>query len=173
MDWSIIKATLAEYNIQIFDLVILSINLLLIIFARKLLGLFYHGSVKDKVFILRARIVQALNLFIFIFYSFNLYLAEQDQGVVTRLIYVIGIFYLGYLSQHILQYFIFRRYGKKREIEGQVTHIKTYNTRFLGILSAREVILKEAKNSGISLATPSLYQLEPPAVKNPVDSGLT
>ena len=125
-----------QYTIEWIDISILSINLLLIVLAKKLLALIYHGSTSDSSFLYKVRILRALNLFILIFYSFELFLADQTEGLIARIIYIAAVCYLGYLTQYIVQYFVHRRYGKKRDIEGSTIHIETYSTRLLSIFSA-------------------------------------
>jgi len=125
-----------QYTIEWIDIFILSMNLLLIVLAKKLMALIYHGSTSDSGFLYKVRILRALNLFILIFYSFELFLVEQAEGLIARIIYITAVCYLGYLTQYIVQYFVHRRYGKKRDIEGSTIHIETYNTRLLSIFSA-------------------------------------
>jgi len=131
-----LQQLLVNYQIQWVDVLVLSINLLLIVLAKKFMALIYHGSTRDSGFLYKVRILRALNLFILIFYSFELFLAEQAEGLIARIIYIAAVCYLGYLTQYIVQYFVHRRYGKKRDIEGSTIHIETYNTRLMSIFSA-------------------------------------
>lgn len=131
-----IQAFLIENNIQVIDILVLSINFLLIVFAKRLMALIYHGATTDVGFNFKVRVLRALNLIVLIFYSLDILAIAQYEGVVAKVVYISASCYLGYLSQYITQYFVHRRYGKKREIDGKVVHIETYNTRLLSIFSA-------------------------------------
>lgn len=100
------------------------------------MGLFYKGSIKDSGLLYRVSLLRAFNLFILIFYSYELYLSKHTEGQVARVIYVFAVCYLGYLSHYIILHFVHKRYGRKREVEGKVYHTETYQTRLMSIFSA-------------------------------------
>jgi len=136
MDWlESLQSIMTENQIQLYDLIVLSVNIILILSAKKLMALIYHGSTDDNYFLFKVRIIRVLNLFILIFYSFELFSSVPYEGAAGKVIYIVALCYLGYLSQYLMQFFIHRRYGKKREIDDKVVHIETYNTRLLSIFS--------------------------------------
>jgi len=113
---------------------VLSINLLLILFANYIVRIIYSATEQDKAFIRRVRILRALNLLIIIAYLYQPIGDEDGLGI--KIIGVLGIAYLAFLATHIVNYFILRHYGHKREVDGQMRHAETYQTRLLGIFSA-------------------------------------
>ena len=130
-----LQSVMTEYQIQFYDIIVLSVNLFLILSAKKLMAMIYHGSTGDSYFLFKVRVIRVLNLFILIFYSFELFSAVPYEGAAGKVIYIVALCYLGYLSQYLMQFFVHRRYGKKREIDDKIVHIETYNTRLLSIFS--------------------------------------
>lgn len=113
-----------------------SINFILLVFARRIVHLVYHESENTPSFKRKLMIFRALNLLILIAFGyFHFYMPSQEKGVGLKLLAILVIYYLGYLSSHLANYLIIRRYGKRREINGESRHIDTYNTRFLNIFS--------------------------------------
>jgi hypothetical protein len=112
---------------------VLSINLLLILFANYIIRIIYRTVVEDKSFIRRVRILRALNLLIIIS---SLYLSiEGGNNVGTKLIGVLGIIYFAFLSTHIINYFVLCRYGHKRKVRGEAGYVETYHSRLLSLFS--------------------------------------
>ncbi len=104
---------------------VLSINLLLILLANHIIRVIYRTPVEDKVFIRRVKILRALNLLIIISYLYRPIGGEDGLGI--KLIGVLGIAYFAFLATHIVNYFIMRHYGHKREIRGEVRYVETYH----------------------------------------------
>ena len=112
---------------------ILSINLLLILFADKIIRLIYQNVETDTAFIRKVRILRALNLLIIIAYFYRP--VGDEDGLGLKIIGVLGIAYFSFLTTHIVNYFILQHYGHEREIRGKVRHVETYHTRLLSIFS--------------------------------------
>jgi len=99
---------------------VLSVNLLLLIFARQILKIFYPEPEKVKGFARKVITFRALNLLIMIAYGYyNLYRPEGEKGLGLKVIGVFAIVYLAYLIAHLVQYFIVRQYGREKEIRGK------------------------------------------------------
>jgi len=54
----------------------------------------------------------------------------------TRLLAAVMVAFLGYLTAHLANFLIQRRFGKKREVNGSSVYAETYNTRLLSLLSS-------------------------------------
>lgn len=113
---------------------VLSINLLLILFANYIIRVIYRSNEQDAIFIRRVRILRALNLLIIIAYLYQP--VGDEEGLGIKLLGVFGIAYFAFLATHVINYFILRHYGHKRVIRGEMRHVETYHTRLLGIFSS-------------------------------------
>ncbi len=112
------------------------VNIVLLVFARGLVRLVYHDTENNASFNRRVMVFRALNLLILIVFSyFHFYLPSQEKNIGLQLLAVLALCYLGYLSSHLANYLIIRRYGKKREIKGELRRIDTYTTRLINIFS--------------------------------------
>lgn len=121
-------------RLSLVDYLVLVANLLLLLLARRILALFDHGDNDAPEFLLKLRVFRALNLLFFFAYGYLLFEREQG-GTGLRLIGLMADIYLGYLAIHIADYFIRARFGRSREIEGQLRVVETYRTRLLMLLA--------------------------------------
>jgi len=115
---------------------VLIINILLILFSRRILKAVSHMNEQDSKFIFRLNIFRALNLLII--FAFGYYHVSEpvaSKGWGLRLASVLVVLYLSYFSTYLLHYIIRLRYGKSREINGERQHIDTYNSRILNIFT--------------------------------------
>jgi len=118
-----------------FYLGVAAVNVLLFIFARRLLKAFHHESVPDEQLDLRVKIFRIINLSIFIICLYSSSIAPgEDRGLVATGLGVLATIYAAYLSIHLLDYFIQIKFGRRRNIEGHCIHAETYNSRLLSIL---------------------------------------
>ncbi len=112
------------------------VNLVLLIFARRIVQLVYHEDENSSSFKLKLSVFRALNLLIIISFGyFHFYMPSEEKGVGLKLLAILVICYLGYLCGHLSNYLIIRRYGKVREIKGETKRVETYNTRLLNIFT--------------------------------------
>ncbi len=120
-----------------FGYLIIGANLLLMLFASFILKLVYNQPDKVSNFSRKVMIFRALNMLIILAYGYFRYF--QDKNNKTFLINIVGvlaIIYFAYLAMHIAHGFLVRFYGKKREINDEISFISTYQTRMLSIFSS-------------------------------------
>jgi small-conductance mechanosensitive channel len=137
----LLKNLLGDYAVMFdrlgaIDFAVILINILLMIFARRILALIYHDSVSVKHSLNRVHVFRALNLLIILSFGYyHLYLPAGDRGIGLKLVSVFVVIYLGYLLAHIIGFIARRRFGKTREINGDKKSVETYNSRLLTLLS--------------------------------------
>lgn len=118
------------------DAVVISINLLLMIFAKPIIKLVYHDEAIDRRGLNRVHILRILNLFIIIAFSYyHLSTPIDNKGPGLKLVSILVVIYMGYLIAHIIGFFIRQKYGRIREINGSKKSIETYNSRLLSLFS--------------------------------------
>ncbi|MEW8627032.1 MAG: mechanosensitive ion channel family protein [Candidatus Thiodiazotropha sp.] len=118
------------------DFIVILVNILLMIFARRILELIYHDNVSSNRSLNRVHVFRALNLLIILSFGYyHLYLSTEDRGIGLKLVSVFVVIYLGYLFAHIIGYFARRKFGKTREVNGVKKSVETYNSRLLTLLS--------------------------------------
>lgn len=116
------------------DLLVICINILLMLFSRRLMRVVYHEPEDSKQFRLRVNIFRLFNLLIILLFTYyHLRMPLDDRGWAFQALTIIVILYFSYMGLHVLHYMIRRRYGKKREVEGQMQAVETYNSRLLSI----------------------------------------
>jgi len=122
-------------RLELFDYLVLALNLLLLIFARQILKFFQAENLDKPAFALKVQSFRALNLLIILTYGYiNIYQSTGHSGPGLKLISIWVIIYLSYLTKQILSYWIRSRYGKIREINGGKKSIETYTSRLLSLL---------------------------------------
>ena len=117
------------------DLSVVSLNIVLMIFATRIMRAIYHGSDDEKRFIFRVRIFRAFNLAIivaFVFYHMVLPVSEKGPGM--KILVTITILYISFVIIHAINTFVHTRYGKHKEIDGKSVVIETYNSRLISII---------------------------------------
>ena len=119
------------------DWAVISINILLMIFARRILRAIYHEPESSMKFRLSVNIFRVFNLLIIIAFTYyHLHMTNSDNGVGYKIVAIIITLYLSYVLLHILHYSIRIRFGKTREIEGNTQHVETYNSRLLSLFAS-------------------------------------
>ncbi|MCU7828786.1 MAG: mechanosensitive ion channel family protein [Candidatus Thiodiazotropha sp. (ex Myrtea sp. 'scaly one' KF741663)] len=123
-------------RLGVIDYVVLSINIILMIYARRILTLIYHDKVSGSRSLNRVHVFRALNLLIILSFGYyHLYLPVSERGFGLKFVSVFVVIYLGYLFAHIIGYVARRKFGKMREVNGVKKSVETYNSRMLGLLS--------------------------------------
>jgi len=120
-----------------FGYLIIGANLLLMLYTSFILKLVYNQPDKLSNFSRKVMIFRALNMLIILSYGYFHYF--QDKSNKTFLINIVGVLaivYFAYLAMHIAHGFLVRLYGKKRQINDEVTFISSYQTRLLSIFSS-------------------------------------
>lgn len=117
------------------DLSVVSLNILLMIFAKRIMRAIYHGAGDEKRFVFRIRIFRAFNLAIivaFMFYHMVLPVSEKGPGI--KILITLTILYFSFVIVHAINTFVHARYGKRKEIDGKAVIIETYNSRLISII---------------------------------------
>ena len=125
---------------RLFDLVgtiVISVNVLLMIFARRILHTFYHDSNTSPGFRYRVNIFRTFNVLIVVLYAYYNFYSDADEDPVSlKSLSIIVVLYLCYVGSHIAHYIIQKRFGKVREIDGKSQYVETYNSRILSLFTA-------------------------------------
>ena len=124
-------------SLRFIDYLVITTNLLLIVFARPLLDKLTSGSNKGATLKFRINLLRSLNLVILLVYAYQyLYLPAEASGSNITLLSILAILYLAYFFNQLLQYLVRRQYGKPRQIGGKLQYIETYQSRLLSIIFA-------------------------------------
>ena len=116
---------------------LLTVNILLLIFAKRIIQLFSHEPSKVTSFSGVVMTFRLLNLLIIVVYGYYRFFQSQDeQAFGIKIIAVLAIIYLAHLSVHLMQSIFLRQYGKMRTIEGKERQIPTHQTRLLSVFSS-------------------------------------
>ncbi|MES9943035.1 MAG: mechanosensitive ion channel family protein [Candidatus Thiodiazotropha sp. 6PLUC7] len=123
-------------RLGLLDFVVITVNIVLMIFARRIIELIYHDNVSTNRSLNRVHVFRALNLLIILSFGYyHLYLPTGERGIGLKLLSVFVVIYLGYLFAHIIGYIARRKFGKSREVNGVKKSVETYNSRLLTLLS--------------------------------------
>lgn len=124
-------------DMSLFDYTVISVNLLLIVFAQPILKRFSSQSLSQKTFDLRFNLLRAINVFILVAYGYQIiYEPNAETSITIKAITILAILYLSYVSNYILQFLVNKHYGKAREINQQTIYIQTYQSRLFSIITA-------------------------------------
>jgi len=127
---------------DVWDLLVLSVNLILFIFSKRILSTFYHEPVDSKRFKLGVILLRVCNLLVVVAFTYyHISSSEGVRGVAFKTVAILVILYLAYSALHFILYYIRVRYGKSREIEGKLFFYETYNSRLLSIFATIFVII--------------------------------
>ena len=120
-----------------FGYLLIGVNLLLMLFASFILKLAYNQPEKVSNFSRKVMIFRALNLLIILSYGyFRFFQDKTNKTFLINIVGVLAIIYFAYLAMHIAHGFLVRIYGKKRELNNEISFISTYQTRLLSIFSS-------------------------------------
>lgn len=116
---------------------IIGVNILLLVFARKILMRVYPDPEKVSNFSRKVMIFRAFNLLIMIVYSYYRFFQDKENKALwLKVLAVLAIIYFAYLLMHLAHAILVRQYGKEREIKGKKRYTSTYQTRLLSIFSS-------------------------------------
>lgn len=125
------------------ELALLLLNVSLLIFAGVLhRWLPQRNPVIEGESQTRLRIFRALNvLCIVLILGFNMVFPNVEKSFVIKVLAELMIIYAAYLSFHIMVYVIRRRFGRVKEVSGEMHLVDTYNSRLLELLSISFIIV--------------------------------
>ena len=112
------------------------LNLILMIFAHKILSIIYHEPIDSPGFRQRVIIFRIFNVVIIVSFILSKLFENQDTTHLGyTIVAILTVLYLSYASLHLLHYWVRVKYGKQKEVEGSQQVIDTYNSRLLNIFS--------------------------------------
>ena len=122
-------------RLSLAEMLLIAANIFLLLFSRTIVQRFSTADAENKGFSSRLHIFRSINILILVSLTLmNVFLPLRETFWLTQLLSVFIIVYLGYLSFHILNYFVTKRFGKQSVINGQHVLSETYNSRVLGLL---------------------------------------
>jgi len=122
-------------RIGLMDYTIIAVNLILMAYARRLLQFFRAENADTSGFLLKVQGFRALNLLIILTYGYTtIYQVNSDNSLGIKLMTIWVIIYLSYLIKQLMSYWVHKKYGKEREINGEKKSIETYTSRLLSLL---------------------------------------
>lgn len=128
-----------------FDLIegaVITVNLVLMVFAGKIMRAIYHEPETSPQFKFRVNIFRVFNFLIIIAFTYyHLYSTESSKSLGFKVVAIVVILYLSYAGLHLLQFLIRKKYGKTREIEGVGQPVETYNSRLFSIFATMFVFV--------------------------------
>lgn len=125
------------YRFDVIDLSVVSINILLMLFASRIMRAIYHGADDESRFILRVRVFRAFNLAIIAaFMYYHMLVPVQERGPGMKVLATLVVLYLAYVVIHAIGTFVHTRYGKRKDLDGKTAVIETYNSRLISIVSS-------------------------------------
>ena len=131
--------------VSLFDMseaIVITVNVILMIFAGRIMSAIYHEPQNTTSFKLRVSIFRAFNLLIIIAFTYyHLYSTESNNGPGYKVVAITVILYLSYVVSHLLQFYIRKKYGKSREIEGIGQPVETYNSRLFSIFATVIIVV--------------------------------
>ncbi len=124
-------------NFSLAETALIVANLVLIAFSRPLLKAVSRSATSDEAFSGKLHFFRAANVLVVLLVVFsNAVLPVLSHSWMTRLLGAVLVAFLGYLSAHVANYLIKRRFGRVREVNGVQTWTETYNVRVLSLLSS-------------------------------------
>lgn len=121
--------TIGLNSFSTFDYIVLSINLLIFLFAKPIVHGFNRNDAKStsssKLYALRT-----INLILFCLYITALFIADLSKQIsLTGL-----TFLLAFIFSHLLDIFIIKKFGREKEIYDTVYHTETYQSEIFSLL---------------------------------------
>ena len=125
------------HNFSVAESLLIAANLLLIAFSRPLLRALSRSGTSDEAFSGKLHFFRAANVLVVLLVVFaNAVLPVASHSWMARLLGAVLVAFLGYLTAHVANYLIKRRFGRLREVDGSQTWTETYNVRVLSLLSS-------------------------------------
>lgn len=136
MQETTLTATELFMRIDALAWVVIVINLVLLVFAGRIVGLVYHIKQDTGEYRRRVMFFRALNLLILAAILIEQLVADDGQrGIGLKLVWLLVAIYGANLALHISNYYILMRYGRKRVIEDQTRYVETYHSRLFQLTS--------------------------------------
>ncbi len=123
-------------RLTLIDYLVVGVNLLLIVFSRRLLILFRRSKEIDTRFHIYLMVFRGLCLLIIVgFGYYHVYLPVEDRGWGLKLLASVVVAFIAYGIQTVASFFIQSRYGKTISFRGETMVTETYYSRIFRILS--------------------------------------
>ena len=138
--WAVFLS-LAE-RMTVLDYLVVGVNLLLILFSRRLLIYFRHSNELDTRFRISLMVFRGLCILIIVgFGYYHFYLPTEDRGWALKLLASLVVLFIAFGVQTVASYFIQTRYGKTITFRGETVVTETYYSRIFRILSGAIVFV--------------------------------
>jgi len=124
-------------DITLLDSIILTANLLLILFAGKILKVFDNGADNAK----KTIVFRSLNIFILATYIWNHVSNISDGSTGMLALETALIVYGAFAAMHVLEYVIIKKYGKTSKKEGEPTYENNYSSKLITLVTNTLIIL--------------------------------
>ncbi len=116
--------------------------LLLVIFARKILGTLFHLGFNDRQNVVKLQVFRAVCLLIIMVLLLNHFVFPGDrESIASKVVGVIMVLFCAFWATQVLKFFIRRQYGHAREVNGNKVISDTYNSRLLSLLVTVLVVI--------------------------------
>ncbi len=125
---------LAQFTI--FDYIIFVVNLLVLIFARRIVST-VPSDRKNADIEMRLMALRAITILLFLLYFIGLLLPDLLQKVGKTAITLL----IGYLVSHFLHVVLLHRFGRVREIDGEVILSESYQSEVFHLLAVSTVAI--------------------------------
>ena len=123
-------------RLTLVDYLVVGINLLLILFSRRILLFFRRTKEVDTRFQISLMVFRGLCLLIIVgFGYYHVYLPTEDRGWGLKLLASLVVVFIAYGLQTVASFFIQTRYGKTITFRGESMVTETYYSRIFRILS--------------------------------------
>lgn len=129
-------------SLDSFAWLVILVNILLLIFAGRIVGLVYHVNQDTGEYRRRVLVFRALNLLILAAVLIEQFVPPGAQrGAGLKLIWILAVVYGANLILHITNYYLLARYGRKRVIENQTRYVETYHSRLFQLTAQVLVVV--------------------------------
>lgn len=116
-----------------YHILLLLINIGLYVYASKIVTAF-NSEQNNRFQITLLRSVNALFIFFTILDALISVFTDKYDNYFSGLAYTLFIIYLSAFAFNILAFFIRRKFGRTKELDGKTVYLDTYNSRLLDIL---------------------------------------
>ena len=132
--WKVLTDWLAAFSM--IEGALITGNVLLLLFSRPLLGALSSKQASSESFKGKLHIFRAANILVLLLVLSTLILPVASHSWLTRLLAAVLVAFLGYLSAHVSNYLIKRRFGRAREVNGQTVWADTYKVRVVSLITS-------------------------------------
>lgn len=124
-------------RLDLSDTVVFTINILLIIFARRILRFVYHAKESSTAFRVHLSIFRLLNLLIIIAFSYYHIFSSADYKYWGyKAVLILLVVYLSFIIMHVIQFQIRDKFGVRKIVGEERQVIDTYATRLTNVFIA-------------------------------------